>query len=64
MRDFEPYAASMRIDRTGRGLVSAKSLCQFLRENGYRDAQQSDFQHMIRYFDLDQDNKLNYHDFL
>ena len=64
MRDFEPYTAFRRIDRKNTGLVSAKSLCQFLRENGYRDVQTQDFEHMIRYFDLDGDKRLNYHDFL
>jgi Ca2+-binding EF-hand superfamily protein len=29
MREFEPYAAFRRIDRSNTGLIDRKSLCQF-----------------------------------
>lgn len=35
-----------------------------MRENGYRELELTDFKQMIRYFDLDSDEMLNYHDFL
>jgi hypothetical protein len=35
-----------------------------MRENGYRELEPVDFTQMIRYFDLDGDDKLNFHDFL
>ena len=64
IRDFEPYAAFRRIDRAGSGYIGAKELCQFERENGYREVSPEDFIFFINYFDLDGDAKLNYHDFL
>ena len=64
MRDFEPYTAFKRIDRANIGLVDRHSLCQFQRENGFRELEPEDFNSMIAYFDLDSDKKLNYHNFL
>ena len=64
IRDFEPYTAFKRIDRNGSGFIGAEELCQFERENGYREISPEDFIFLINYFDLDNDNKLNYHDFL
>jgi Ca2+-binding EF-hand superfamily protein len=64
MREFEPYSAFKRIDRNNTGLIDKKSLCQFMRENGFRELEPEDFLSLIRYFDLDVDKKLNYHDFL
>ncbi len=64
MREFEPYAAFKRIDRGNVGLVEKRALCQFMRENGFRELEPEDFGSLIRYFDLDGDRKLNYHDFL
>ena len=64
MRDFEPYTAFKRIDRNNTGLIDRKSLCQFQRENGFRELETEDFNALVHYFDLDGDKKLNYHDFL
>jgi Ca2+-binding EF-hand superfamily protein len=64
MRDFEPYTAFKRIDRENTGFVDAESLTYFQRENGFRELEPEDFKQMIRYFDLDGDKRLNYHDFL
>jgi hypothetical protein len=64
MRDFEPYTAFRRLDRECLGVLDGNSLCQFMRENGYRELDPNDFTQLITYFDLDGDNKLNYHDFL
>ncbi len=35
-----------------------------MRENGYRELEPQDFSQMIKYFDLDGDDRLNFHDFL
>jgi hypothetical protein len=35
-----------------------------MRENGFREFEPADFNSTIAYFDLDNDKKLNYHDFL
>lgn len=40
------------------------ALCQFCRENGFRELEPEDFTAFVRYFDLDGDKKLNYHDFI
>ena len=64
MRDFEPYTAFKRIDRNNTGFISCNAFCQFQRENGFRELEPEDFQGIVRYFDLDGDKKLNYHDFL
>lgn len=64
MRDFEPYTAFKRIDRNNTGYIDAVSITQFQRENGYRELEPADFKQMIKYFDLDGDELLNYHDFL
>lgn len=64
MRDFEPYTAFKRMDRRNTGYIDPESLTQFERENGYRELEPADFKQMIKYFDLDGDGLLNYHDFL
>ena len=50
-RDFEPYTSFKRIDRDSTGLISPKQLCQFMRENGYRELTSEDLAFLIRYFD-------------
>ena len=64
MGDFEPYTAFRRIDHANTGFIDADQLTQFQRENGYRELEPGDFSQMIKYFDLDGDQKLNYHDFM
>lgn len=64
IKEFEPYAAFRRIDREGKGHLTNKSLCQFLKENGFRELNKDDLSFLVRYFDQDCDSKLNYHDFL
>ena len=63
IRDFEPYAAFKRIDRNGTGFLDAKELCQFERENGYREISPEDFIFFVNYFDLDGDAKINMSEF-
>jgi Ca2+-binding EF-hand superfamily protein len=64
IKDFEPYAAFKRVDRNNEGVVGIKEICQFERENGFREVSPEDFIFFVRYFDLDGDDLLNYHDFL
>ena len=64
IKEFEPYAAFKRIDREKQGLLTSKSICQFIRENGFREITKEDVAFLVRYFDQDNDRKLNYHDFL
>jgi Ca2+-binding EF-hand superfamily protein len=51
IKEFEPYAAFKRIDRDQTGFVDAKSICQFLRENGFRELTKDDLVFLIKYFD-------------
>lgn len=60
--DFEPYAAFKRIDRVSTGSLTPKSICRYLRENGYRELEKEDIQCMVRYFDSDDDMKLSFHE--
>jgi Ca2+-binding EF-hand superfamily protein len=51
IKEFEPYAAFKRIDREDTGYLSAKKICQYLRENGYREINKEDIVYLVRYFD-------------
>lgn len=51
IKEFEPYAAFKRIDRENTGFVTCKTLCQFIRENGFRELTKDDFFFLVRYFD-------------
>ena len=50
MRDFEPYTAFRRIDRENTGYIDANQLVQYMRENGYRELEPTDFVQMVKYF--------------
>jgi Ca2+-binding EF-hand superfamily protein len=58
IKEFEPYAAFKRIDRDDTGLLTSKKICQYLRENGYRELNKEDISYTVRYFDQDNDRKL------
>jgi hypothetical protein len=60
--DFEPYAAFKRIDRLSTGHLTPKSICKYLRENGYRELDPDDTTCLVRYFDQDNDLKLSFHE--
>lgn len=51
IKEFEPYSAFKRIDRDDNGLLTSKKICQYLRENGYREINKEDISYMVRYFD-------------
>ena len=60
--DFEPYAAFKRIDRLSSGYLTPKSICKYLRENGFRELEKDDIVCLVRYFDQDNDLKLSFHE--
>ena len=60
--EFEPYATFKRIDRMSTGTLSCKSICRYLRENGYRELEPEDIEYMVRYFDQDDDMRLSFHE--
>jgi hypothetical protein len=57
---FEPYAAFMRIDRNGDGELRPIELLNFLRDNGADYVNESDCYYIIRFYDNDENGKLNY----
>jgi hypothetical protein len=60
--DFEPYASFQRVDRECLGYLNCRQICQYLRENGYRELEKEDVAYTIRYFDSDGDMKLAFHE--
>ena len=62
IKEFEPFAAFKRIDRSDSGFVTAKKLENFLRENGKYDFSKEDLSFLVKYFDQDKDLKLDYHE--
>ena len=63
-RDFEPYTAFLRIEKTGQRRVSSQCLHHFLVENARSQYSVRDCQLMIKYFDIDLDSALNYTEFM
>jgi Ca2+-binding EF-hand superfamily protein len=61
---FEPYAAFQRIDRRRVGFVNSIDLLNFLRDSGFDDYTEADTFYLIQFFDCDEDDKLNYTEFL
>jgi Ca2+-binding EF-hand superfamily protein len=61
---FEPYSAFQRIDRKRTGFVDSMDLLNFLRDNGFKEETEADTYYLVRFFDVDNDEKLNYTEFL
>jgi hypothetical protein len=62
--EFEPHAAFQRIDRDADGLINSVDLLRFLRQNGVEEANESDCNAVVKYFDSLEEGALNYSDFL
>ena len=62
--NFEPYSAFCRIDRNEDGFIAPMDMVNFMRENGQTEVCEADFYFVIKFFDSDEDGKLNYPDFL
>ena len=60
--EFEPYTVFKIYAH--KGLMSKHGLYKLLKQNGYIEVQTRDFEQVIKYFDLHDRNKLDYHDFL
>ena len=61
---MEPYAAFTRIDRGLDGFVSSMDLLNYLRDNNVYDITEADCYYLIKFFDSDEDGKLNFPDFM
>jgi Ca2+-binding EF-hand superfamily protein len=64
MEEFEPYTAFLRIEKTGRRVISAACIEHMLRENNRVQFSVRDCQYLVKYFDVDGDNSLNYTEFM
>ena len=61
---FEPYSAFQRIDRGRTGYVDSMAILEFLRNNGFTEETEADTYYLMKFFDVDDDEKLNYTEFL
>ncbi|CAI2362581.1 unnamed protein product [Moneuplotes crassus] len=61
---YEPYCAFQRIDRRRTGYVSSKDILAFLRDNEFQEETEADTYYLMKFFDVDEDCKLNYTEFL
>jgi len=61
--DFEPYTAFKRIDRDGSGYISTWELHNFLRDNDLH-VLEKDIHNLYKVFDLNQDGRITYTEFL
>ena len=61
---MEPYAAFTRIDRSLNGFISSLDILNFLRDNNVYHITEADYYYLIKFFDSDEDGKLNYPDFM
>jgi len=61
---MEPYSVFQRIDRNQDGFVSSMEVLNFIRDNGIHTITEADCYYVVKFFDSDEDGKLNYPDFL
>ena len=64
IRDFAPHSAFQRIDRDGTNFVTSFELLTFLRDHGNFTASENELYRLVRFFDCDEDGRLNFQDFL
>ena len=61
---FEPHSAFQRIDRDQDGRITSLEILKFLRDNGVEEATEADTYYVVKYFDSDGDEKLDYEDLM
>ena len=61
---FEPHSAFQRIDRDQDGRITSLEVLKFLRDNGVEEATEADTYYVVKYFDSDGDEKLDYEDLM
>ena len=62
--NFEPYGSFQRLDRNEDGFVTPIDFLNFFRENGFTDVTEADCYYLVKFFDADEDGKLNYPEYL
>jgi len=61
---FEPHSAFQRIDRDQDSKITSLEILKFLRDNGVEEATEADTCYIIKYFDSNMDDKLDYEDLM
>ena len=61
---FEPYSMFQRLDRNGKGLIDSREILEFLRDNKEHSWTESQAFYLMKFYDSDLDDKLDYTDFL
>ena len=64
LQKFEPHSAFQRINRDQGGKISSMEILKFLRDNGVEEATEADTYYMVKYFDSNDDELLEYDDLL
>jgi Ca2+-binding EF-hand superfamily protein len=61
---MEPYSLFSRVDRSEDGLVTPVEILNYLRDNDIHECTEADCYYLVKFFDSDEDGKLNYPDFM
>ena len=62
--NFEPYTVFQRMDRNEDGFVTSLEILNFLRDNDVHSITEAQCYYLVKFFDSDEDGKLNYPDFM
>ena len=61
---FEPHSAFQRLDRDQDSKITSLEILKFLRDNGVEEATEADTCYIVRYFDSNDDEMLEYEDLM
>jgi Ca2+-binding EF-hand superfamily protein len=61
---MEPYTLFQRLDRNEDSFVTSVDILNFLRDNGIHNITEADCYYLVKFFDSDEDGRLNYPDFM
>jgi hypothetical protein len=64
IRDFAPNSAFQRLDRDYSGYVTAREICNFLRDNSVYHVSESEAYTLVQFFDSNGDGRLTYQEFI
>ncbi|CDW77960.1 ef hand family protein [Stylonychia lemnae] len=62
--NVEPYSLFQRIDRGEDSFINSIEILNFLRDNGIHSVTEADCYYVVKFFDSDEDGRLNYPDFM
>mmetsp|Transcript_21102 Transcript_21102/g.20265 ORF Transcript_21102/g.20265 Transcript_21102/m.20265 type:complete len:133 (+) Transcript_21102:106-504(+) len=62
--NMEPYCVFQRLDRNEDGFITSMEVLNFIRDNGVNHITEADCYYVVKFFDSDEDGKLNYPDFM